>query len=130
MCGLLPRQVYFQPYPSKDATTDLASSLFGEIFRHHGLPDLIFSDRDTPFTTKFWQHFIRLCSICLCMSDSHHFQMDGLSVVKNRVIDNYLKCHFTHHRRDLDKILDPEELAFSSVLLKVAGQSRIGMKLG
>ena len=45
----------------------------------HGLPDTIVSDRDTKFTSIFWQEVHRMLGVKLLMSTAFHPQMDRAS---------------------------------------------------
>ena len=48
-----------------------------EVFRLHGLPRQIVSDRDGCFINTFWQELFRLTSTKLATSTSYHPQIDG-----------------------------------------------------
>jgi len=47
------------------------------IFALHGLPDNIFSDRNSKFTSAFWQNLQKLLGTNLSMSTAFHPQTDG-----------------------------------------------------
>lgn len=55
----------------------VAELFFREIFRLHGLPRFIVSDRDSRFLRAFWQELFRLASTEFTLSMSYHPQMDG-----------------------------------------------------
>lgn len=55
----------------------LAQSFFENIFKLHGLPSSITSDRDPLFLSEFWQTLSRLVGTKLHMSTSYHPQSDG-----------------------------------------------------
>ena len=50
----------------------LAQIFFKEIFRLHGLPKAIVSDRDTRFTSIFWRSLFGMLGINLSMSTAFH----------------------------------------------------------
>jgi hypothetical protein len=56
---------------------DLAVIFAKEIWRLHGLPSDIVSDRDTRFTSHFWQELSKHLGINLSMSTAFHPQSDG-----------------------------------------------------
>jgi hypothetical protein len=70
----LSRRVNFLPSRSSDSAVDAALSFYGNVFKLHGLPDEIVSDRDPKFTSKFWHTLMDLCGIKLKMSPSRHPQ--------------------------------------------------------
>lgn len=57
-----------QTYRAKD----IAKVMFNLVYKHHGIPSNIVSDRDTLFTSTFWQRFHQLTGVELRMSTSFH----------------------------------------------------------
>lgn len=54
-------------------TAPLVAKLFlQQVYRLHGLPTSIVSDRDRVFTSQFWQHLFRLAGVELKMSTAYH----------------------------------------------------------
>ncbi|MCO5557221.1 hypothetical protein L7F22_010781 [Adiantum nelumboides] len=62
-----------------------------EIFRLHGLPKRIVSDRDAKFTSKFWT-FFQAIGTQLCFSTAYHPQTDGQIERVNQVIEDILRA--------------------------------------
>jgi hypothetical protein len=74
--------------PSDYTTTHLAKLFFREVFRLHGLPKTIISDRDNIFIGSFWQEIFRMVGTDLTPSISYHPQIDGKTkIVKNGLRD-------------------------------------------
>ena len=55
----------------------VAQAFMDNIFKLHGLPDAIISDRDKIYTSSLWQQLFRLTDTQLHMSFSDHPQIDG-----------------------------------------------------
>ena len=110
----LSRRVHFIPSKISDSAVDVADAFFSHIFKHHGMPDSIVSDRDPKFTSLFWKHLMKLCDIRCQMASSHHPQTDGLSEVMNRMVKNYLRCFCSLRQTDWDKLLPAAEFAYNS----------------
>ena len=55
-------------------TALVAQAYMGNIFRLHGLPKSIVSDRDRVFTSNVWQQLFKLSDTQLLMSSSYHLQ--------------------------------------------------------
>ena len=81
------KRVHFIPSRSTDSATDVSEAFFNNVFRYHGLPDTIVSDRDPKFTSHFWKHLMDLCGVKLF--SSNHPQTDGSSEIMNRMLENY-----------------------------------------
>ena len=96
----LSRRVHFIPSKEADKAVDVANAFYSNIFKLHGIPDNIVSDRDPKFTSKFWKRLMELCGIQLKMSTSRHPQTDGSSEIMNRMIENYLRCYCNYHQDD------------------------------
>ena len=55
----------------------LTELMFEEVYKHHGLPKNIISDRDILFTSIFWGYLHKLLGTKLKMSSAYHPQIDG-----------------------------------------------------
>ena len=53
----LTKRVHFAPCTKEVTASDYAKIFVDTVFRHHGLPEVIISDRDPRFTSKFWTTF-------------------------------------------------------------------------
>ena len=126
----LNRRVHFFPSREEDTAVDVANAFFHHIFKHHGLPDSIVSDRDPKFTSKFWSHLLSLCGIKSQMSTSHHPQTDGASEVMSRMVENYLRCYCSVKQNDWDEFLPAAEFAYNSSETQDLGASPFEIDLG
>jgi hypothetical protein len=77
---------------------ELTAETFAEVFiagyvRNRGLPLSIVSDRDTRFTSKFWQALCAQLGIKLRMSTAYHPQSDGQAEKANATLETFLKAY-------------------------------------
>lgn len=59
---------------------------------------------DPNFTFKIWNNLTSKCSVCLCMSFSHHSQTESSSKVMNNMIKKYEWCNCAHHQKGCEKL--------------------------
>lgn len=72
------------------------AKLFMEnIYKLHGMPQPIVSDRDKIFTSQLWQELFRLSGTELRMSSVYHPQSDGQTERVNQSVEGFLRC-FIH----------------------------------
>jgi hypothetical protein len=74
--------------PTKDEATaqEIGMLFFTHVFKHHGLPKDIVSDRNPKFTSKFWQALWKCMGLEFKMSTSFRRQTDGQTERVNLVI--------------------------------------------
>ena len=68
----LTKVVHFIPVKSTHKTNDSANIFMKEIFKLHGLPKAIVSDRDVKFTSNFWKGLFANLGTKLNFSTSYH----------------------------------------------------------
>ena len=68
----MTKMVHFAPCTKEIAAADYAKLFFNNVFRLHGLPEVIISDRDPRFTSKFWTNLFDLLGTDLRFSTAFH----------------------------------------------------------
>ena len=86
----LTKFAHFFAISSTYSAAQTAELFFREVFRLHGLPRSIVSDRDSRFLSHFWQELFRLCGTELTPSTSYHPQTDGQTEIVNKWVEGYL----------------------------------------
>lgn len=74
----------------------VAKLFLNQVYKLHGMPTAIISDRDRIFTSKFWSELFHLADVKLRMSSSYHPQSDGQTERLNQTMETYLRCFVTH----------------------------------
>ena len=67
---------HFIPLSTRVSAQELARIFLREIWKLHGLPADIVSDRDAKFTSKFWSALMDLLDIKQKLSTAFHLETD------------------------------------------------------
>ena len=82
----------------KEVTTmEYAQIFVDNVFRLHGLPEVIISDWDPRFTGKFWRSLFDLLGTNLRFSTAFHPQTDGQLEQMIQVLENFLRLYVERH---------------------------------
>ncbi|KAG3073624.1 hypothetical protein PC121_g8578 [Phytophthora cactorum] len=65
--------------------------LLDRVFRQHGLPEAIVSDRDSRFNAKFWKSLFQVLGTRLDMSTADRSETDSQTEHVNRVVEDILR---------------------------------------
>ena len=84
--------VHFILLPHPFIATKVAAVFMREVFKLHGMPQSIVSDRDAVFTSNFWAKLFKLQGTELAMSSAYHPQSDGQIEVVNQSLELYLRA--------------------------------------
>ncbi|MCH88698.1 hypothetical protein A2U01_0009589, partial [Trifolium medium] len=88
----LTKFAHFIALPASFTAASLAPIFITEIYRLHGAPKTIVSDRDRVFVSQFWRALFHHLGTSLAFSSSYHPQSDGQTEVLNRCLETYLRC--------------------------------------
>lgn len=86
---------HFIPLRHLFTAESVAKLFLDNVYRLHGMPLCIISNRDRIFTSKFWQTLFWLAGVQLHMSSTYHPQTDGQTERVNQCLETYLRC-FVH----------------------------------
>jgi len=107
------KMAHFIPLKEK-TVADLTKIFAREIWRFHGLPTDIVSDRDSHFTSEVWGEFLRLLGIRPRMSTAFHPQTDRQTEHLNQTIEAYLRAFVAKEQNDWVSLLPMAEFTYNN----------------
>jgi transposase InsO family protein len=110
----LSKMVHFVSTTTTVSAEETARLFVNTIFKLHGLPKDIVSDRDTRFTSKFWSEVWRLLGTNQSLSTAFHPQSDGQTERVNRVLEDYLRHYVNPAQNNWDEFLGIGEFAVNN----------------
>lgn len=112
MCRMTS-MVHLIPVHTTMKASELSWIYRREIVRLHGLPSSIVSDRDSKFTSKWWQELHKILGAKLLMSTSFHPQTDGQTERANRSIGQIFRSAISPDQKDWVERVDMTEFAIN-----------------
>ncbi|KAH9681591.1 Endonuclease [Citrus sinensis] len=112
-----------------DALT-VARLFFKEVYRLHGLPSSIVSDRDTRFLSHFWKTLWKLTNTRLNFSSAYHPQTYGQTEVVNRSLGNHLRSLVGDNLKMWDQKLYQVEFTYNRAVKRSTGLSHFHVNYG
>ena len=108
------KRAHFHPTHTTVTALQVVKIFFDVIFKHHGLPKAIISDRDARFTSHFWKTLFEQLSTKLSMSTAFHPQTDSQTERMNCTLEEMLRIHATYKQDQWDEYLPAAEFAYNN----------------
>jgi hypothetical protein len=110
----LSKSAHFIPIKSTCKAIDIANIFMKEIFRLHGMPEEIVSDRDTKFTSNFWKSLMAGLKTKLLFSIAYHPKTDGQTERVNQILEDMLRMHVMHQPKKWEDYLPLVEFTYNN----------------
>ena len=127
---LLTAMVHLVPTLQMYKATDIAEVIFDTVYKLHGLPERIISDRDSLFTSHFWRKLHALLDVQLRLSSTFHPQTDGATERANRTMTQMLRQCISPKQKDWVLKLPAIEFAMNSARSSTTGFSLFYLNYG
>jgi hypothetical protein len=108
------KRAHFIPTKTTASAAQTAYLFFDHIYRLHGMPKKIVSDRDSKITSNFWKTLYGLLGTNLAMSTPYHPQTDGATERLNRTLGGMLRTLTQNASEDWDTYLTASEFAYNN----------------
>ena len=110
----LTKMAHFSPTTTEITSEGTANLYLQHIFKHHGLPIDIISDRGPQFTSKFTAKLLELLDIKGNKSTAFHPQSDGQTERVNQVLEQYLRIFCDYQQENWCQLLPLAEFAYNN----------------
>uniref|UniRef100_A0A803SPZ4 Gypsy retrotransposon integrase-like protein 1 n=1 Tax=Anolis carolinensis TaxID=28377 RepID=A0A803SPZ4_ANOCA len=111
---LFTKMAHFIPCEGLPTAKETADLLLQHVFRLHGLPKSLVTDRGSQFTSRFWRALQKLLGIDSRLSSAHHPQTDGQTERTNATLEQYLRCYVNYQQDNWASLLPLSEFAFNN----------------
>jgi hypothetical protein len=78
----------------------MAKLFFDMWVQHNRMPEVIVSDRDVKFMSKFWTLLMKKVSTKLKFSTTFHLQIDGQTERVNEILNQYICNYIASDHKD------------------------------
>uniref|UniRef100_A0A3B3HRG1 Gypsy retrotransposon integrase-like protein 1 n=1 Tax=Oryzias latipes TaxID=8090 RepID=A0A3B3HRG1_ORYLA len=122
--------VHFIPLPQLPTATETTEILVQQVFRHHGLPIDIVSDRGPQFVSRVWKAFCSALGTTVSLTSGYHPQSNGQAERANQELETSLRCLADRNSSDWSKYLVWVEYAHNTHPSSATGLSPFEAALG
>ena len=107
------KMAHFIPIKKKDSPT-VARAYLENIWKYHGLPEDVVSDRDSTFTGSLFTDLYNYLGMQRSLSTAYHPQTDGQTERINQVIEAHLRSYSNYEQNDWASMLAMVEYAYNN----------------
>jgi hypothetical protein len=108
------KRAHFIPTHTTITAEGSARLYLKEVWKHHGLPRCVLSDRGSQFIAEFTRELYRLLGIELATSTAYHPQTDGQTERVNQEMEQYVRIFANERQDDWDELLPMGEFAYNN----------------
>jgi len=121
----LSKMAHYIPTTTTVDSKGIAKLFFDNVFRLHGIPDSVVSDRGTQFVSEFIRALTSLIGIKQKVSTAFHPQTDGQTERVNAIAEQYLRAYCNYQQDNWSELLTMAEFAYNNTLSATTGLTPI-----
>ena len=123
------KAVHLIALPKLPSSVETADFLTQHVFRLHGLPSDIVSDRGPQFTSQVWRAFCKGIGATVSLSSGYHPQTNGQAERTNQSLESALHCVFALHPTSWSKDLPWVEYSINTLTCSATRRSPFEVSL-
>jgi transposase InsO family protein len=112
----LTKGAHFIPTTESIDSQGVADLLMKQVFRYHGLPDSIISDRGSVFTSKVWKYVHDTLKTKIRLSTAYHPQTDGQTESTNAIWEQLVRNYTNYMQNDWTDFNYLLEMAYNNAV--------------
>jgi len=114
VCNHLTKMAHFIPTTEKTTAVGLARLFRDNVWKLHGLPESIISDRRAQFAAEIMRELNERLGIRTKLSTAYHPQTDGQTEWINQELEQYLRIFMDHRQEQWPEWLGTTEFAYNN----------------
>src|SRR5262249_270519 len=112
----LTKLVTLEPIRSTDSAEEIARIFTRRIISRFGMPRKLITDRDSKFTSKFWERLCQRAGMKRSLSTSYHPRTDGQTEQMNKTVKQIIRANLDQFQTNWPEILPMAELAINNTV--------------
>jgi hypothetical protein len=112
----MTKMSHFIPVSDTLKPDEMARKFMTHIFKYHGLPTEIISDRGSVFTSKFWTEITNQLGIKRRLSTAYHPQSDGQTERINAILEQFLRAYCNYQQDNWRDLLTLAEFCYNNTV--------------
>ncbi|KAL4009381.1 hypothetical protein ACER0C_003233 [Sarotherodon galilaeus] len=124
------KAAHFVALPKLPTALETARLLTDHVFRLHGIPTDIVSDRGPQFTSRVWKEFCSALGAQVSLSSGFHPQTNGQTERANQELEAALRCLVSTNQSTWSEQLSWIEYAHNSLTSSATGVSPFEVSMG
>ena len=114
VCDRFTKQVHIIPTTKETSSLGLARLYRDHVWKLHGLPNTVISDRGPQFAAAFMKELNKILGITTKLSTAYHPQTDGQTERMNQELVQYLRMFIDHRQTDWPEWLAIAEFSYNN----------------
>ena len=130
VCNRFSKISHFVATTEKTMAEGLAKLFRDNVWKLHGLPESVISDRGPQFAAGLTKELNKILGIETKLSMAYHLQTDGQTERTNQELEQYLRMYINHRQNNWSEWLATAEFAFNNKIHTVTKSSLFQVNYG